>query len=212
MSIKGISLGAVAVLSASALLSTGVALADINPDKLGGTSTAEFAVIPNTDDDAELQLISVPNFIFSNVDSKTIYMGTDTPLTVSNTLDPIKVQDYRMNNKGWTLSVWRSAFSVRSTNSKLSSAELQIGTDAADNGTSLNGTIPEGESNPLSTTSSATHGDYSMELRSENNTLELGSTPDADLTGIDETNGTISADLTWTLLPGDSNSFAPALK
>lgn len=196
MNIKGISLGAVAVLSASALFSTGVALAaDTNGQD--GTSEATFSIAPNNDDDAELSLTSVPDFDFGEIKSTNIYHGF-TGIAAQGTLNPVTVEDNRMANSGWSLQVSREAFlGLTGSVLHLASGSSEIGN------TQLSGNIGEVDDETQPTTIGANqgtgfHGTFEMAMAAADNTLDLAANPKADIAA-----GSLTSDLTWTLSGDD---------
>ena len=201
MNIKGISLGAVAVLSASALFSTGVALAD-----LVQPSQADFTVVSDDTTDV-LNLDEVPTFHFGNVSGNDIYNGsTKTAQTIDT--PHVKVTDNRIDGTGWSLSVANGGFG----HSIATSSALHLSADTdSETGTTgfdkINVSEDDGDT-PL--TGSTSHGVFTMPVNEENNTLTIDASPNADLTGVDS-DTPLSAELTWTLSP-TSNSFASALK
>jgi len=192
MNIKGISLGAVAVLSASALFSTGVALASTTTGQ-GGASQATFTIAANDDDNAELSLTSVPDFDFGTVNSTDIYHGF-TGHIAQGTPASVTVEDSRMANSGWTLNVSRTAFTG------LSGSVLHLGSGVATLGsTQVSGDVDETNPTTLGANQgTGYHGTFEMAMAAADNNLDLAANPTANITS-----GALTSDLTWTLSGDD---------
>ena len=192
MNIKGISLGAVAVLSASALFSTGVALA-ADTDGQGGTSEATFSIAANDDDNAELSLTSVPDFDFGTVESTDIYHGFDGQVA-QGTLNAVTVEDNRMANSGWSLQVSHEAFLG------LTGSVLHLASDpSAVGNTQVSGNIEETQPTTIGANQgTGFHGTFEMAMAAANNTLDLAANPTANIS-----EGALTSELTWTLSGDD---------